>query len=83
MLQRLTKVLGQGEFGLVHRGTWHIPGQVVDVAVKTIKGNSSEEEKIKFMQEASLMGQFVCPNIVRIHGICLDNSDVSIDFDIN
>ena len=45
----------------------------VEVAVKTIEEGASEEERVKFLQEAAIMGQFRShPNIVRILGIILD-----------
>ena len=47
----------------------------VEVAVKTMEEGAGEEERIKFLQEAAIMGQFRNhPNIVRIIllGIILD-----------
>ena len=45
----------------------------VEVAVKTMEQGASEEERVKFLQEAAIMGQFKNhPNIVRILGIVLD-----------
>ena len=69
-------MLGSGEFGTVYRGVWlHEEGeeseQLVEeeVAVKTMEGGASEEERIKFLQEAAIMGQFNHPNIIRLLGI--------------
>jgi serine/threonine protein kinase len=46
---------------------------VVEVAVKTMEEGASEDERVKFLQEAAIMGQFKNhPNIVRILGIILD-----------
>ena len=39
------------------------------VAVKTLHPNSSEVDKIKFLQEAAVMGQFLHPNVVKLHGV--------------
>ena len=45
----------------------------VEVAVKTVEEGAGEEERVKFLQEAAIMGQFKNhPNIVRILGIILD-----------
>ena len=45
----------------------------VDVAVKTLKEEASEEDRVKFLQEAAIMGQFKNhPNILKILGIVLD-----------
>ena len=45
----------------------------MEVAVKTMEEGAGEEERVKFLQEAAIMGQFRNhPNIVRILGIILD-----------
>ena len=45
----------------------------VEVAVKTMEEGAGEEERVKFLQEAAIMGQFRNhPNIVKILGIILD-----------
>ena len=40
-----------------------------EVAVKTMENGASEEDRVKFLQEAAIMGQFNHPNIVRLLGI--------------
>ena len=40
-----------------------------EVAVKSMEIGAKEEERVKFLQEAAIMGQFNHPNIVRILGI--------------
>ena len=49
-----------------------------EVAVKTIEDESSEEDRVKFLQEAAIMGQFEHPNIVRILGVTVKDMDVSM-----
>ena len=45
----------------------------MEVAVKTMEEGADEEERVKFLQEAAIMGQYRNhPNIVRILGIILD-----------
>ena len=45
----------------------------MEVAEKTMEEGASEEERVKFLQEAAIMGQFRNhPNIFRILGIILD-----------
>ena len=47
---------------------WHSPSGDVEVAVKSLQASSSEEERVKFLQEAAIMGQFKHPYIVRVLG---------------
>ena len=62
---RITGELGSGQFGTVAKGKW----RSMDVAIKTLKDDASEEEKVKFLQEAAIMGQFHLPNIVKLYGV--------------
>ena len=62
---RITGHLGSGQFGIVEKGTW----QGKEVALKTLKEGSDEEDKVKFLQEAAIMAQFRHPNIVTLHGV--------------
>ena len=48
---------------------WSSPQNSVDVAVKTLKPGSSELDKIKFLQEAAINGQFRHPNVVKLLGV--------------
>ena len=63
----------------MYRGVWSHPStdsdKVVEeeVAVKTMENGSSEEDRVKFLQEAAIMGQFNHPNIVKIIGIVKEN----------
>ncbi len=49
----------------------------VDVAVKTLKEGSGEEDRVRFLQEAAIMGQFRHPNIVNMYGVITDGETVS------
>ena len=53
----------------MHRGVWSHSGGEEEVAVKSMESGISEEERVKFLQEAAIMGQFNHPNIIRILGI--------------
>ena len=49
-----------------------------EVAVKTIESGASEEQRIKFLQEAAIMGQFNNPYIVKIFGVITSSQPVGI-----
>lgn len=64
------KVIGVGEFGEVFRGVMKTPGKgEVPVAIKTLKPGYSEKQRQDFLSEASIMGQFSHPNIIRLEGV--------------
>ncbi|KAK2861997.1 hypothetical protein Q5P01_001530 [Channa striata] len=64
------KVIGVGEFGEVFRGVMKAPGRgEVAVAIKTLKLGYSEKQRQDFLSEASIMGQFSHPNIIRLEGV--------------
>ena len=56
---------------------WLSPEGPVDVAVKTLKVEASEEQRVKFLQEAAINGQFHHPNIVKLHGVVTVGEPVS------
>ena len=66
---RMQHVVGSGNFGKVSKGEWECGEGPVEVAVKTLKNGSSEEEAVRFLQEAAIMGQFRHPNIVQLLGV--------------
>ena len=72
-------MLGSGQFGTVHKGEWVASegGEKIEVAVKTLKERASEEDRVKFLQEAAIMGQFSHPNVVKLYGIVIEGEPVS------
>ena len=74
---RLTGVLGSGEFGTVNKGVWESPMGAMDVAVKQLQPGASEEDKVKFLQEAAINGQFRHPNVVKLMGVVTTGEPVS------
>ena len=75
---RLTNQLGSGQFGVVYKGVWKSPSRgEVEVAVKTLKEGSGEEDRVKFLQEAAIMGQFKHPNVVTLYGVVSEGEPVS------
>lgn len=59
-----------GEFGEVCSGRLRVPGRMdIAVAIKTLKGGYIEQQRRDFLREASIMGQFNNPNIIRLEGV--------------
>uniref|UniRef100_A0A8C5M1Y7 Receptor protein-tyrosine kinase n=1 Tax=Leptobrachium leishanense TaxID=445787 RepID=A0A8C5M1Y7_9ANUR len=66
---KIEEVIGEGEFGDVCRGRLCLPGKREQTAcIRTLRGGSGEKEKGEFLSEASIMGQFEHPNVVRLEG---------------
>ena len=61
--------LGSGEFGLVSKGIWHSSTGPEEVAIKMLKDTAKEIERVKFLQEAAIMGQFHHPNVIALYGV--------------
>ena len=61
----------------LHRGVWSSPRGPVDIAVKTLKPGSTEHDKVKFLQEAAINGQFRHPNVVKLIGVVTIEQPVS------
>jgi len=76
---RTLSYLGSGHFGKVYKGLWSSPsGDDVEVAIKTLKEDAKEEERVKFLQEAAIMGQFKHSSIVSFYGVVTDQQPVSL-----
>ena len=71
--------VGAGQFGEVCRAQWAISGATKDIAVKTLRAELSEEEKVRFLQEAAIMGQFFHPNVIKLYGVVTVGDPVSPD----
>ena len=72
---RIKEHLGSGQFGVVYRGMWRRGAgkeseadEITEVAVKSMQGGAGEEDRVKFLQEAAIMGQFKHPYILQILG---------------
>lgn len=60
----------QGEFGDVCKGRLRVPGRPeMSVAIKTLKGGATEKNRLDFLTEASIMGQFDDPNVIFLEGV--------------
>ena len=72
--------LGSGQFGSVNKGVWSRPNDsAVDVALKTLKSNGTQLEKVKLLQEGAIMAQFMHPNILSLYGLVCKGGPVSTD----
>jgi len=49
-----------------------------EVAVKTMEERASEEDRVKFLQEAAIMGQFRHHNVVTMYGVVTQGEPVSM-----
>ncbi|XP_060689512.1 ephrin type-A receptor 6 isoform X2 [Hemiscyllium ocellatum] len=76
---RIERVIGAGEFGEVCSGRLKTPGKrEIPVAIKTLKGGYMDRQRKDFLREASIMGQFDHPNIVRLEGVVTKSRPVMI-----
>ncbi|XP_013921468.1 PREDICTED: ephrin type-A receptor 1 isoform X1 [Thamnophis sirtalis] len=72
-------VIGEGEFGEVYCGALHFPGKErIVVAIKTLKSTYSDSTWWNFLREATIMGQFNHPNIVRLEGVVTKRNPMMI-----
>ena len=75
----VSNFIGSGEFGTVHLGLWsNGSADPVQVAVKTLNSQCSESNRVKFLREAAIMGQFVHNNVVQLHGVVTEEENMMI-----
>ncbi|KAG7251937.1 hypothetical protein CRUP_019661, partial [Coryphaenoides rupestris] len=66
----IERVVGMGEFGEVCSGRLCVHGKRENyVAIKSLKAGFSDKQRRDFLSEASIMGQFDHPNIIRLEGV--------------
>ncbi|XP_071348352.1 ephrin type-B receptor 3 [Trachinotus anak] len=76
---KIEEVIGAGEFGEVCRGRLKQPGRrEMVVAIKTLKAGYTERQRRDFLGEASIMGQFDHPNVIRLEGVLTRSCPVLI-----
>ena len=69
--------LGSGQFGSVEQGLWKNGSIIIPVALKLLKEAATETDKVKFLQEAAIMAQFMHPNVVSLYGVVSKGEPVS------
>ncbi|XP_023674784.1 ephrin type-B receptor 1-B isoform X1 [Paramormyrops kingsleyae] len=76
---KIEEVIGAGEFGEVYKGRLKLPGKrEICVAIKTLKAGYTDKQRRDFLSEASIMGQFEHPNIIRLEGVVTKSRPVMI-----
>ena len=76
-VKMLTK-LGEGEFGEVYKAVLKTPtGTSQDVAVKVVKKGAPQDERLKLLQEAAILGQFRHNHILHLVGVVTTDEPVS------
>ena len=75
---RIATTLGQGQFGSVSKGSWKSPDGRHDVAIKMLKPNATEDDRLKLLQEAAIMGQFTDTYVVKLLGVVTVGDPVSM-----
>ena len=64
---------------MVNLGLWtNGSADPVQVAVKTLNSQCSESDRLKFLREAAIMGQFVHNNVVQLHGVVTEEENMMI-----
>jgi len=68
-----------GEFGDVCKGRLRIPDRnELVVAIKTLKSGTSDKNRLDFLTEASIMGQFDDPNVIYLEGVVTRSHPIMI-----
>lgn len=62
----LEKLIGQGQFGDVHKGVWKMNREV---AVKVLNKSAHRRDHVRFLRECYIMSQFDHTNIVKLLGV--------------
>ena len=76
-VKMLTK-LGEGQFGEVYKAVLKSPtGTSQEVAVKLVKKGAPQEERLKLLQEAAILGQFRHRHVVSLFGVVTLGEPVS------
>ena len=58
---------------MVSLASWTDDGITQEVAVKILNKQASEIDRIRFFQEAAIMGQFLHENVIRLYGMIKDD----------
>lgn len=77
--KRITFLSISGEFGDVCKGKLKVAGgSELVVAIKTLKTGTSDKNRLDFLTEASIMGQFDDPNVIYLEGVVTRSNPIMI-----
>jgi len=72
-----------GEFGDVCKGKLRVPSRPeMSVAIKTLKAGATDKNRLDFLTEASIMGQFDDPNVIFLEGVVTKCKYISVEYGI-
>ncbi|XP_021367912.1 ephrin type-B receptor 1-B-like isoform X3 [Mizuhopecten yessoensis] len=75
----IESVIGGGEFGDVCKGKLRKPAHPeMTVAIKTLKPGATDKNRLDFLTEASIMGQFDDPNVIFLEGVVTKSHPIMI-----
>ena len=61
------------------KGKLRVPGKgELAVAIKTLKAGASDKNRLDFLTEASIMGQFDDPNVIYLEGVVTKSNPIMI-----
>lgn len=74
---RILDQISAGKYGKVSKARWNVSMSSLQIAIKQLKPNAADEERVKLLQEAAIMGQFWHANVVKLYGLMTIGSPVS------
>lgn len=67
-----------GKFASMDKAVWRRKeGGKMEVVVKQLNKDATEDDKIKFLQEAVILSQFSHTNIVKLYGVVIEEGKVT------
>ena len=76
---RILSKLGEGNFATVYLAQWRNGNSAIQVAVKKLKVSATINERVTFLKEAAVMGQFHHRNIVHLYGVVQEGEESEED----
>lgn len=55
---------------------WSGAKGIIDVAVKRLATGAPKDNRVKLLQEAAIMGQFLHPNVIQLLGVVVEDNSV-------